>query len=76
MRKRSGSDPNTFASNLVRIIEDDEADKAQQQGKDPAAVALGRKGGLKGGPARAAKMSKKARIASAKKAAQARWGTR
>lgn len=41
--------------------------------KDPAAVALGRKGGLKGGKARAAKMTKEQRIASAKNAAQARW---
>lgn len=38
-------------------------------GKDPAAVALGRKGGK----ARAKKMNKKQRAASAKKAAQARW---
>jgi hypothetical protein len=75
MRKRSGSDPNTFAANLVSIIEDGEAEKDRESKKDPAAVALGRKGGLKGGPARAAKMSKKARIASAKKAAQARWRT-
>lgn len=45
-------------------------------GKDPAAVALGRKGGLKGGPARAKAMTKKARTASAKKAAAVRWGTR
>jgi hypothetical protein len=43
------------------------------EGKDPAAVALGRKGGLKGGKARAAKMTKKERVASAKKAAAARW---
>ena len=43
-------------------------------GKDPAAVALGRKGGLKGGKARAAKMTKKQRTASAKKAAAVRWG--
>ena len=43
-------------------------------GKDPAAVALGRKGGLKGGPARAKAMTKKERTASAKKAAAARWG--
>ena len=41
--------------------------------KDPAAVALGRRGGLKGGPARAAKMSKEQRSESASKAAQARW---
>lgn len=43
-------------------------------GKDPAAVALGRKGGLKGGRARAAKMTKAQRSAAAKKAAAARWG--
>ncbi len=42
-------------------------------GKDPAAVTLGRKGGLKGGKARAAKMTKKQRSASARKAARARW---
>lgn len=42
-------------------------------GKDPAAVHLGRKGGLKGGKARAAKLSKAERSASAKKAATARW---
>lgn len=42
-------------------------------GKDPAAVALGRKGGLKGGKARAAKMTEDERKASAKKAAEARW---
>ena len=41
--------------------------------KDPAAVALGRKGGLKGGPARAAKMTAEERAESARKAAQARW---
>jgi len=42
--------------------------------KDPAAVALGRKGGLKGGKARAMKLSKFHRSSIAKKAAQARWG--
>jgi len=43
-------------------------------GKDPAAVALGRKGGLKGGKARAEKLSPTKRKAIAKKAAVARWG--
>jgi hypothetical protein len=42
-------------------------------GKDPAAVALGRKGGLKGGKARAAKMTAEERSIAAKKAAEARW---
>src|ERR1700722_13825325 len=41
--------------------------------KDPAAVALGRKGGRKGGPARAAKLTPKQRSESARKAVQARW---
>lgn len=42
-------------------------------GKNPAAVALGRLGGKKGGPARANALSKSERSAIAKKAAQARW---
>jgi hypothetical protein len=41
--------------------------------KDPAAVELGRKGGLVGGKKRAAKLSPERRIEIAKKAAQARW---
>jgi hypothetical protein len=42
--------------------------------KNPAAVALGKLGGAKGGKARAAKMSPEERRESARKAAQARWG--
>jgi hypothetical protein len=41
--------------------------------KNPAAVALGRKGGRKGGPARAATLTAEQRSASARKAVQARW---
>jgi hypothetical protein len=41
--------------------------------KNPAAVALGRLGGLKGGKARAQKLSAKQRKESARKAALARW---
>lgn len=41
--------------------------------KDPHAVALGRKGGKKGGPARAAKLTAEERSESARKAVQARW---
>lgn len=44
--------------------------------KDPAAVALGRKGGLKGGKARAAKMTAEERSEAARKAAAARWANR
>jgi hypothetical protein len=41
--------------------------------KDPAAVALGRKGGKKGGPARAAKLTAEERSEIARKAVRARW---
>ena len=52
---------------------EDRAPTPEEQGKDPAAVALGRKGGLKGGKARASAMTKRERSAAAKKAAKARW---
>jgi hypothetical protein len=41
--------------------------------KNPAAVALGRLGGLKGGKARAKKLSAKRRSEIASRAAEARW---
>ena len=47
--------------------------KAEAEGKNIAAVALGRLGGLKGGKARAAKLSAEKRSEIAKKAAEARW---
>ncbi|HVV78556.1 MAG TPA: RNA-binding protein [Pseudolabrys sp.] len=50
-----------------RIIDEATADK------NPAAVALGRLGGLKGGKARAEKLTKAQRSAIAKRAAEARW---
>jgi len=45
-------------------------------GANPHAAALGRLGGLKGGPARAAKLTPRRRRAIAKAAAMARWGRR
>ena len=45
-------------------------------GKNPAAVALGRLGGKKGGPARAAKLSAKRRREIAQKAAVTRWAAK
>ena len=44
--------------------------------KNPIAVALGRLGGLKGGRARAIRMTAAQRSKAAKKAAQARWKKR
>ena len=45
----------------------------QSEGKNPAAVALGKLGGAKGGRARAAKLSPEERKRIAKKAAKVRW---
>jgi hypothetical protein len=47
--------------------------KPDDSGKNPAAVALGRLGGLKGGAARAASLTPKKRSQIAAKAAKARW---
>jgi hypothetical protein len=44
--------------------------------KNPHAVALGRRGGLKGGPARAAKLTKEQLSESGRRAVQARWAKR
>src|SRR5690348_4018374 len=50
-----------------------ERTRKSEDEKDPLAVELGRRGGLKGGKARAAKLTKEERVESARKAAQARW---
>lgn len=44
--------------------------------KNPAAVELGRRGGLIGGKARAAKLTKDERVSIAKNAAAKRWADR
>ena len=48
-------------------------DMATNSDKNPAAVALGRLGGLKGGPARAVRLSAGRRSEIARRAAQTRW---
>ena len=53
-----------------------EADQQPDDGKNPAAVALGRLGGSKGGKARARNLTAKRRKEIAKKAAAARWKNR
>ncbi len=77
-RKTRLPDPNVTAFRFVQALTGEPAPPPEPEpdlkGKDPAAVALGRKGGLKGGKARAASMTKAQRTASAKKAAAARWG--
>lgn len=73
MQKRSSKkrtpDVNVIASQIV--------DKATDEAhivKNPAAVALGRLGGLKGGRVRAERLTSERRVEIAKKAALARWG--
>ena len=66
-------DTNQLAKNIVDLTTGDLEEKPEDSGKDPNAVALGRKGGLKGGKARAEKLSAKRRSDIAKKAAKARW---
>ena len=78
LRKRP-RDPAQLAKLMIDIasgkVEDREPEPSSE-GKDAAAVSLGRRGGLKGGKARAASMSPKRRAEIARKAAKARWGTK
>lgn len=71
-RKRP-ADINELAKQLVGEATGETEPVDPDAGKDPAAVALGRKGGLKGGKARAASMTPEQRSEAAKKAAAARW---
>jgi hypothetical protein len=72
-RKRP-RDPNQLGKLIVDLATGEVEHSPTDDGKNPAAVELGRKGGLKGGKARAAKMTAEERSAAAKRAAQARWG--
>lgn len=65
-------DASQLAKLIVGIATGDESE-APEEGKNPAAVALGRLGGLKGGKARADSLSAKKRAEIALKAARARW---
>ena len=69
--------PVDFNQLAARIVEAaTEGEPEVEDTRDPNAVALGRKGGLKGGKARAAKLSSVERREIAKKAAAARWAQR
>jgi len=71
-RKRS-RDLNELAASIVNDATDEDKTQPADDGKDPAAVSLGRRGGLKGGKARAAKLTPERRSEIAKKAAASRW---
>jgi hypothetical protein len=66
--KKTPQDVNVLAASIV-----EEATSEGESGKNPHAVALGRLGGKKGGPARAAKLTPEERREIARKAAQKRW---
>ena len=70
--KKPDDDPNVTAFNVVREATT-EAEPDAPREKNPAAVALGRLGGKKGGLARAAKLSAERRSEIAQTAARARW---
>jgi hypothetical protein len=72
-RKRP-RDPNQLGKLIVDIATGETDDAPPESDKNPAAVELGRKGGLKGGKARAAKMTAAERKEAARNAAKARWG--
>jgi hypothetical protein len=78
-RLKRPRDPAQLAKLMIDIasgVVEDRRPAPAENGKDAAAVALGRKGGLKGGNARAAKMSAEQRTEIAQKAAKARWGNK
>lgn len=72
-RSRRPRDPNQLGKLIVDIATGEVEDTAADEGKNAAAVELGRKGGLKGGKARAAKMTAEERSEAARRAATTRW---
>jgi len=72
-RKHRPADLNSLAASIVADSVDEDKDAAPDDGKDPAAVSLGRRGGLKGGKARAEKLTPEQRSESARRAARTRW---
>lgn len=72
-RPKRPRDINQLAKLIVDISTGEAQEGDANAGKNPAAVALGKLGGAKGGVARAKSLSSKRRKAIAKKAAAARW---
>ena len=73
-------DVNELAASIVADATEEKSNDntvaEESQGKNPAAVALGRLGGKKGGPARAKKLTAARRKEIAQKAAETRWHKR
>jgi hypothetical protein len=62
-----------MAHGILQAVTGEAPPDPPADGKDPLAVELGRRGGLKGGPARAKKLSKEQLSKIGKAAAEARW---
>jgi hypothetical protein len=79
MPERSRTRPrdlNQLAQRLVQEATGEGPPAPPEREKDPAAVALGRRGGLKGGKARAEKLTAEQRSEAARRAAATRWASR
>ena len=75
-RLKRPRDPAQLAKLMIDIASGEVEDREPEhslEGKDAAAVSLGRRGGLKGGKVRAANMTPERRAEIARKAAKARW---
>lgn len=74
-RTPDDNDPNVAAFRVIQEATREDGDDPPEAPpeKNPAAVALGRLGGKKGGKARAEKLSPERRAEIARKAAETRW---
>jgi hypothetical protein len=72
-KRKNPTDPNLLARAVVEAAIGEPLTIKPIKGKNPAAVALGRLGGLKGGKARAKTLSPKKRSQIARLGAMARW---
>ncbi len=72
-RSRMPRDPNQLAKMIVDMATGNAPPEPAEKPKNPAAVAMGKLGGPKGGAARAKALSAKRRKEIAKKAAAKRW---
>ena len=73
-KKDRPRDVNQLAKLIADIATGEESNDQPEPTKNPAAVALGRLGGLKGGKARAISLTPEQRKEIAQKAAAKRWG--
>jgi hypothetical protein len=77
MRKpKRPRDPNQLAKSIVDLATGEKTEALPADTRNPAAVALGRLGGLKGGKARAKALTPAKRSEIALRAAQKRWSLR